>query len=153
MYTREQASKVKQAFWTTFGRYMAPVLSSEGGKVNWINYKTGIPHLYFRMNATKDMADISIEIMHREPAFAQEIYGQFLQLKPMLEEHTAEQWIWQSVVENEHGQLLSRIYKQEAPVNIFKETDWPRIITFLKPRMISLDAFWNEYKMVFEMLK
>lgn len=152
MYTKEQASKVRQEFWTKFGRYMQPVVSSEGTKVNWVNYKTGIPHLYFRMNATKDSATIAIDIMHKEPAFAEKIYQQFLLLKPMLEEHTQEEWEWHAFCENEHGLSLSRIVKEETPLNVFKESDWPLIISFLKPRMMALDAFWNEYKMVFEMI-
>ena len=152
MYTKEQASKIRQEFWTRFGKYMVPVLSAEGGKVNWVNYKTGIPHLYFRMNATKDTAAIAIEIMHREPDFADAIYRQFELMKPMLEEHTGEEWEWEALSENEHGQEMSRIFKEAPGLNIFRESDWPSIISFLKPRIISLDAFWNEYKMVFEMI-
>src|SRR5688572_5352207 len=140
MYTREQASQIKQAFWTRFGKYMSPVLSAEGEKINWINYKTGIRQLYFRMDATKDTASIAIEIMHRDEAFAGKVYEQFLLLRPMLEEHTGEQWEWHALCENEHGQPLSRIAAEQKTVNIFKETDWPAIISFLKPRMIALDA-------------
>ena len=150
MYTREEASKIRQEFWTKFGRYMAPVVSAEGEKVNWVNYKTGIPHLYFRMNAGKEEATVSVEIMHRDPAFANKIYEQFLLLKPMLEEHTGEEWGWHALCENEYGQVLSRITITASPLNIFKESDWPGIISFLKPRMIALDAFWNDYKMIFE---
>ena len=152
MYTKEQASKVKQEFWTRFGKYMQPLASAEGGKVNWVNYKTGISNLYFRMNATKDTASISIDIMHKDPEFAQRLYEQFVLLKPMLEAQTGEQWEWHALCENEHGQALSRIYKEEKPLNVFKETDWPSIISFLKPRIMALDAFWSEYKMVFEMI-
>ena len=152
MYTREQASKVKQEFWTRFGKYMAPVLSAEGEKVNWVNYKTGIPHLYFRMNATKEEASIAIEIMQKDAALAEKIYQQFVMLKPELEQHTGEVWEWDAAYENEHGQILSRIVKEEKPLNVFKETDWPAIISFLKPRIMSVDAFWTDYKMVFEMI-
>lgn len=53
MYTREQISQLRQEFWTTFGQYMSPVLSAEGGKINWLNYKTGIKHLHFKMDADK----------------------------------------------------------------------------------------------------
>ncbi|MBC7937990.1 MAG: DUF4268 domain-containing protein [Rhizobacter sp.] len=152
MYTKEEVSKIRQEFWTRFGKYMMPVLSSEGEKINWINYKTGIPHLYFRMNATKDTAGIAIEIMQRNTGFAAKLYSQFQLLKPMLQAHTGEAWEWNALCENEHGQLMSRIFIEEKELNIFKEKDWPSIISFLKPRIISLDAFWNEYKMVFEMI-
>lgn len=150
MYTKEQASHIRQQFWTRFGKYMAPVLSSEGEKVNWVNYRTGIPGLYFRMNVTKDEASVSIEIMHKDEESATNIYRQFELLKPMLETYSGKEWEWHALWENEYGQLLSKVEIKAGPVNIFKEADWPEIISFLKPQMIALDAFWNEYKMVFE---
>jgi hypothetical protein len=64
MYTKEQASQLKQAFWTAFGQYMGPVLSAEGLRTNWINYKTGVKHIFFRMQADNKMASIAIEIAH-----------------------------------------------------------------------------------------
>jgi hypothetical protein len=152
MYTREQAAAIRQNFWTKFGKYMAPVLSAEGEKVNWINYKTGIPHLFFRMNANKDEAYIGIEIMHRNPDKATRLYEQWRSLQPMLEEATGESWHWEPQFINETGQELSRIYYTLQTVNIFKESDWPAIISFLKPRMIALDAFWTNHKFIFEMM-
>jgi hypothetical protein len=40
MYPRNEAAQLKKEFWTVFGQYMAPVLSSEGEKISWGNYKT-----------------------------------------------------------------------------------------------------------------
>jgi hypothetical protein len=152
MYTREQAAAIRQNFWTRFGKYMSPVLSAEGEKLNWMNYRTGIPNLYFRMNAGKDEAYIGIEIMHKNPEQAEKYYQQFLLLKPMLEEVLGEEWLWEDLHSNEAFQPLSRIYKTLQPANIFKESDWPAIISFLKPRMIALDDFWINHKMIFEMI-
>lgn len=152
MYTREQASLIRQNFWTRFGKYMAPVLSAEGEKVNWINYRTGIPNIYFRMDASKAEAYIGIEIMHKNPVQAEKYYQQFLLLKPMLEEALGEEWLWEDLHSNEALQPLNRIYITLQPVNIFKESDWPAIISFLKPRIIALDDFWTNHKMIFEMI-
>lgn len=150
MYSAEEASRVKQQFWTSFGQYMAPVLSAEQEKVNWINYKTGIRHLYFRMEAGSKQASISIEIMHKDAAHAAIIYKIFTDTRAALEACTGEEWDWEALHINEHGQALSRIVKTLAPVNIFKQTDWPAIISFFKPRLIALDRYWSEHKMIFE---
>jgi len=64
MYTRQQASQLRQSFWTTFGQYMSPILSAEGLRTNWINYKTGEPHLTFKMDATDKCATIAIVLAH-----------------------------------------------------------------------------------------
>jgi len=151
MYTRGQASSVRQQFWTTFGKYMSPIPSAEGNKVNWINYKTGIPHLFFRMDADKNMASISIQILHKDPVMAKKIYAQLELLRPFLQETLGEVWAWEPEVNNEFDQLLSKIGTILEPVNVFKETDWPEIISFLKPRIIALDDFWMNHKMIIEM--
>ncbi len=152
MYTREQASQIKQVFWTRFGKYMSPVLSAEGEKINWINYKTGIRSVSFKMNATKDEVSIAIEIVHKDREPALKLYDQFVFLQSFLEEALEEKWEWESAAENEHHQQLSRISAVYKPCNIFKETDWPIIISFLKPRIIALDKFWCEHKMIFELI-
>src|SRR5687767_6716295 len=119
MYTKEEASAIRQEFWTRFGRYMAPVLSASGEKVNWINYKTGIQNLYFRMNAEKDMAYIGIEINHKNPEQSAQVYEQWVLLKKELEASLEEEWFWESLYSNETGQPLSRIYTILQPANIF----------------------------------
>lgn len=151
MYTREQASLVRQQFWTTFGKYMSPILSAEGEKVNWINYKTGIPQLFFRMDADKNSATIGIQVMQKDLELANKIYAQLALLQPFLHEALGEPWNWEPAVINDFGQPLSTISTSLSPVNIFKESDWPLIISFLKPRLIALDNFWVNHKMIVEM--
>ncbi len=92
MYTREQASQLRQAFWTTFGQYMAPVLSAEGLKANWLNYNTGFKHLYFRMHADNKKASIAIEITHPDPELQEFFMEQFAALKNVLHEILSEEW-------------------------------------------------------------
>lgn len=130
---------------------MAPVLSANGEKVNCINYKTGISHVNFRMNATTDDVLVAIEILHKDEVFASSIYQQFFLLKENLHSTLTEPWLWEEIVENESNQLLSRISKRHTGTNVLMEKDWPVIISFLKPRIIALDKFWCEYKFIFEM--
>jgi hypothetical protein len=151
MYTREQASMVRQQFWTTFGKYMSPIPSADGNKVNWINYKTGIPQLFFRMDADKNQASISIDLMHKDPELAKRIYAQLQTLQPFLHEALGETWTWEPLLYNQYGLALSKVGTHLTPINVFKESDWPAIISFLKPRIVALDQFWTEYKMIIEM--
>jgi len=78
MYTKAEASQLRQAFWTTFGQYMQPVPSAEGGPVNWVNYKTGIKHLYFRMQADNRQATIAIELTMSDAGIRELFFEQFL---------------------------------------------------------------------------
>ncbi|MBF8964936.1 DUF4268 domain-containing protein [Pontibacter sp. FD36] len=153
MYTREQASKLRQAFWTAFGQYMAPVLSAEGMPTNWINYKTGLKNVYFRMQADKKQASISIEMTQPDPEIQQMFFEQFEALKELLHSTVEEEWTWDLHTADEYGKVVSRIYTELKGVSVFNQDDWPALISFFKPRIMALDAFWSDAKYSFDELR
>ncbi|AMM52315.1 hypothetical protein TH61_15520 [Rufibacter sp. DG15C] len=153
MYTREQASQLRQAFWTTFGQYIAPHLSAEGLRTNWVNYKTGLPGVAFKMDADKKSASIAIEMSQADPEIQELYFEQFLALKTLLHETLEEEWEWALHTEDEYGRTVSRIYKEIKPVSVFNKDDWPALISFFKPRIIALDAFWSDAQYSFDALR
>ena len=153
MYSKTEVSQLRQAFWTTFGQYMAPVPSAEGGTTNWINYKTGLKNVYFRLHADGHHATISIELTHPDAEIRALFFEQFWQLRPLLEEATGEVWTWQADAPDDHGQPHSRIYRALRPVNLFNRDDWPRLISFFKPRLMALDDFWSTAQYAFDALR
>lgn len=153
MFTREAASRIKQEFWTTFGRYMSPILSAEGMKINWVNYHTGLKDVYFRMDAGQKSAAIYIS-MEQDDLNIQELYfEQFLELKDLLHDVLQEEWDWQQHVPGADGKIISRIYKQFSGVSVFYKDHWADVISFFKPRIIALDSFWENARYGFEGLK
>jgi len=153
MYTKEQAARLRQAFWTAFGNYMNPIPSSEGLKANWLNYNTGIKHVYFRMHAENKKAAIGIEITHPDLDIQELFFEQFTELRLVLHEYVNEEWEWALHTTNNYGKIISRIYKDLAPVNVFNQNDWPELISFFKPRLIALDDFWSGAQYSFDELK
>ena len=153
MYSKDEVSQLKQAFWTTFGQYISPQLSAEGLKVNWINYKTSIKHLYFKMEADKRSASVAIEIAHPDAGIQELFFEQFKELKTMLHSSLQEDWDWKLHTTNGQGKTISRIFKQIDHVSIFNKNDWPVLISFFKPRIIALDEFWSDAKYAFDSLK
>lgn len=153
MYTREEASGTRQAFWTAFGQYMMPVLSADGAKINWINYKTGEKHLYFKMRADKTEAFVAIELSHPDTDIQQLYFEQFLELKKTFHSIVNEEWIWRLHTEGENGKIISKIYTVLSSASIYKREDWPALILFFKPRLIALDDFWSVARYSFEALR
>lgn len=152
MYSRQEASQLRQEFWTTFGQYMAPVLSAEGEKINWVNYKTGEKDIFFKMHADNKKAIIAIELTHKDAGIQQLYFEQFAELKKILEDFLQEAWSWQ-LHSVDNGKIISRIFSETENVSIFKKEEWPLLISFFKPRIIGLDAFWSSVKYGFEALK
>ena len=153
MYSRQEASQLRQEFWTVFGQYMTPILSAEGEKVNWVNYKTGEKNILFRMNADNKKAAVAIELNHKDDGIRQLYFEQFAQFINLLRESTGEEWSWQLNATDENGRPVARIGTEQQGVSIFKKEDWPALISFFKPRIIALDAFWSSVKYGFESLR
>ena len=150
MYSKEQASQLKQEFWTTFGQYLKPLLSADGLKINWVNYKTGVKHIYFRMQADNRSAIISVDITHPDTDLQQLYLEQFGTYQAMLNSTLNETWEWHLHTTDEFGKTISRISTSITPVSIYQKEDWPKLISFFKPRIIALDEFWSSAKFAFE---
>lgn len=152
MYSRDEKVKMKQAFWTAFGQYMkgVPVFTEEGKPKNWLNYKTGVRGIQFKTDATEKKGYIAIELIHRDNDERQLVYEQLLAVKAVLDGHLQEDWHWEESYSDTHGKTFSRVYMELPSINIFRQEDWPTMISFFKPRILALDAFWEDVKPMFE---
>lgn len=150
MYSKNEISRTKEAFWTTFGKYLSPVLSAEGTQVHWVNYKTGIKDIRFFMEADAVKCMIGIRLSHTEPDLQQLFFEEFRKHDTTLHKYLQEDWTWKMHEKDPNGKTHSVIYTELNDVNLYKREDWPAIISFLKPRLIALDAFWSDWKYAFE---
>lgn len=150
MYSPAEVSIIRTEFWITFGQYMKPVPNAEGRRINWPNYRTGVKDIYFRMRAERNYASIGIELGHADVELQELFFDQFGQLKSLFFASIQEDWQWKLLDQNDLGRPTSKIECQLSEVNVLDSEDWPKIISFLKPRLIALDAFWNEAKAGFE---
>jgi hypothetical protein len=153
VYSKEQASQIRQSFWTAFGQYIAPQPSADGLKINWINYKTGIKYVNFRMTAENRSATIAIEISHPDAGIRDLLFEQFMELKTVLHSTLNEDWDWVLHHQDEYGKQTSVIQQQIRDVSIFNRQDWPQLISFFKPRIIALDEFWSMARYSFDALR
>jgi len=153
MYTKQEAAQLKKEFWTAFGQYMTPVLSAEGEKISWVNYKTGQKNIAFKMEADNKKATVAIELSHADTGIQQLYYEQFLQLKNIFESTVEGEWNWHLHTNDEYGKVVSRISTELPGVSVFKKQDWPALISFFKTNIMALDEFWSNVKYSFEMLR
>lgn len=95
MYTKNEASIIKEQFWKTFGQYMSHVPNAEGIlKINWINYKTGIKSIQIKMHADKKEAYIALSIFHKNEVVQELIWEKLLSLRPMIQSIINDDWHW-----------------------------------------------------------
>ena len=143
---------MRQEFWKAFGQYMSPILSSDGEKINWVNYKTGEKNIVIRTKVIDKRAEVAIGITHSDTLIQQIYFEHFLKLKQIFEETVAGEWRWALHVQEE-GRTISKIFTCIEGVSVYRKEDWPSLISFFKPNMIALDEFWNLVKHTLEQVR
>lgn len=150
MYSKDEAARLRQQFWISFGQYMKPVPSASGYPVNWINYKTGVKNIFFKMDVDTKKATISIQLSHSDAGIRELVFNQFEEFRLMFRNTVNEEWDWLQDTTDEYGKTVSQIAITLDMVNIYNQQHWPELISFFKPRIIALDEFWDNVKPVFE---
>ncbi|MBO6213532.1 protein of unknown function [Algoriella xinjiangensis] len=153
MFSKEEAYRIKKEFWISYGTYMKLQMNAEGNRTNWVNYKTDVKGIFFRTDIERKFAEVSIEIAHPDPSVQELIYEQFEMYDNVLKGYLGEDWVWTKDDYDEQGKQIATIKTRLENVSIFRESDWPELISFLKQRMINLDEFWCDHKESFDMFK
>lgn len=153
MYSKEENQKFRIEFWTKFGQFMKLIPVEGEEKKNWINYKTGLSFVRFKMDVDRKEAKIAIEISKKSANVHLQIYQKFEMLRTILQTYLPEDWIWNYRALQEDGRYLSRIETSLENVSVNRPTDWPSIMTFFKERMLALDSFWTDNKELFDEFK
>ena len=152
MYSKAEASFITQKFWTSFGIYRSPVPSATFEKVNWVNYKTGIKGIIFKVDADKNTASVTVEIFLKDSMLQHQYFEIFNNFAAEIKKIGVNKWAFQKDYFQENKGFVSLIAFKLKNVNVFKEDDWPTMISFLKQYMLGLDEFWASYKPAFELL-
>jgi len=154
MYGKEEAIALRKLFWTSFGKYIGHNKGADGRKAKWLNYKTGVKDIYFRMDVDKRTAKVCIDLQHTDKGIRELFYDQFLEVKTVFESITNNQdWIWLDDYTNNFGKEISRIYIEIDGVNLYNKDTWNIIFPFLAKNMMALDEFWFEFKDLFKQLE
>lgn len=153
MYSKDEVRRLREQFWTSFGQYMSAVPSADADKVNWVNYKTGVKHLFFRMDVTNKQAIIMIDLTCPDSSIRELMYAQFVELKNIFQSSVGEDWEWDETYYDSNGKQVSRISCTMGKVSVFNQDHWPQLISFFKPRIIALDEFWSTAKYAFDIFK
>lgn len=129
---------------------MAPILSAEGMKINWVNYHTGLKDVYFRMDASQKNAAIYISMEHSDVEIQELYFNRFMEFQNLLHDMLQEEWSWQLHTPTGNNKVISRVYRELSDVSVFNKDHWPELIPFFKTRIITLDSFWENAKYSFD---
>jgi hypothetical protein len=146
MLSREEQKKMNSEFWEQFRKYMNKVRSSNGRKMNWLNYPSDVKNIFIRLQADSKGARLCFDIQPKDDGIRAIIWEQMTELKKVMEGSLSHETIWIEHLNSSEGRVFSRIMWEQNGLNFFYEKDHQAIFEFLKNRLIEFDEFYQEFK-------
>lgn len=146
MLSKEDQKQKNQEFWDGYKQFMRGVSSSNGRRMNWINYPTDVKDLYVRLEVSHKGCSVNFDIQPKDASVREIIWEQMGELKVVLEKTMNYETFWDERYFGPTNKESSRISWKNDELNYFKEDDIPKIYAFLKARLLAFDEFYQEYK-------
>ena len=120
--------------------------SSTGRQVNWINYPTSVNDVYVRMEVDAKGVRLCLDVQPKENGIRSIIWEQMTELKAIMQAEMGIEAIFDEESHFWNERLISRIKWEDNSLNYYNEEDVPKIIEFLKDKLMRFDKFYQEYK-------
>ena len=146
MFSKEEAKKLRQEFWITFGKRTALLPTNDGSKKKWILFKTGISDLSFKFESERKFARVCIDIEHKDEFKRLQYWDKFESLKSILENSVPTELTWNDSFILENGKEISRIYSQLEGVSLYNQKKWPEIFDFFVANMTPIEEVFSDFK-------
>ncbi|TXK71041.1 DUF4268 domain-containing protein [Mesonia sp. HuA40] len=137
MFSKSESKKIREEFWTQFGKQSPK---------KWILYDTKIKAIDLKFNFDTKGANLGIKIDAVDSS-QQEIYwNKFISLKQLLLDEVSPDFIFDINYEVMPGKYIGYIYiPLEEKVSIHNKNSWEIVIPFFNKNMLALEHFFIEY--------
>ena len=137
MYSREESKKIRQEFWTSFGKSYPR---------NWLLYNTKIKDFSLKFTFTRKIAEVSIDLDTTDEDIRQYHFEKLQSLQTILKEEFLPDATLTEAYGLENGKIISRVYVTKENVNIHDKKDWTAVQAWLAKNMDALERFFLEYR-------
>ena len=135
MYSKEEAAKLRQDFWVSFGKSFPH---------KWILYRTKVKPIQFKFYFDNKKAMVCMDIEGDQQEI-EKYYNKFLSLKSILAEFLPE-ILFEEHYYSENGKEIARIWVEKQGVCIYNKDTWQQAMVFLNEKMQQVECFWQEYE-------
>ena len=146
MFSKEEAKKLRQEFWITFGKRTALLPTDDGSKKKWILFKTGISDFSFKFESERKFARVCIDIEQKDVVKRIQYWEKFESLKGVLEDTVPNKLIWDETFILENKKEISRIYCQLDGVSLYSQKKWPEIFDFFVANMLGVEEVFKDFE-------
>ena len=152
MFTKAEKKQFNTDFWNAFGLYMKKY-NAKFGRIRWVNYRSNVKDIFFRLDISPKKASFSIDIQHRDEGIRNLFYDQFLELKGIIKDQIGEDLIWHTEGVNRFNHPSCSIFCELENVSVYKKEEWTKVFSFFEKKMVGLHTFWEEFQEVFKNLE
>jgi len=138
MFSKEDSAKLRQHFWTSFGKSFPR---------KWLLYNTKIKGVRFKFVANRKEAMVCLDIEHPIDIANELLYEQIVSLKSILTDEFLPKAIFDSAFELENKKIIHRIYvRHEEKFSIHNKDTWKECYEFFVSTMPKFELFYHEYE-------
>lgn len=137
MFSKEEAKKLRQDFWISFGKSFPR---------KWILYNTGIKDFSFKFHFDLKRVMVSMDMESQDLEKRLEVWEKLISLKSILLEEYLPKALFEDTVLLENGKEISRISVGLENVSIHNKNTWQETMVFLKDHMALFEDFYKEYE-------
>lgn len=137
MFSKEESRRLRQEFWTSFGKSFPR---------KWVLYDTKIKGFSFKFHFDNKSALIALDL---EDDLENRIncWEKLVALKGILKNDYLPDAIYNGAYYLENGKEISRIYLPlEQKVSIHNKNTWRVVMEFFNENMSLFEAFFEEYR-------
>lgn len=137
MFSKEESKKVREEFWTGFGKQSTR---------KWILYDTRIKELQLKFTFNNREARVSMEISSKDEIIRSYYFDKLISLKAILLSEYLPEAVFEENFVLPENKVISSVYVVLNGVNINSKKDWPVVSSFFQEKMDLLERFFREYE-------
>lgn len=136
MFNREESKKIRQEFWTSFGKEYPR---------KWLLYNTKTKEIQLKFSFNRKLAQVSLDIADDDELIRAYYFEKLQSLEKILKAEYLPEAILEADYELPEGKVISRVYTEMENVSIHNKNDWPEVKQFLASRMDKLEEFFMDF--------
>ncbi|NER16288.1 DUF4268 domain-containing protein [Spongiivirga citrea] len=137
MFSKEESRKIRQEFWTSFGKSFPK---------KWLLYNTKIKDMSFKFSFDRKKAFVSLDIEDDRLEKRIELWEKINSLKTILTRDFINDLVFDDSFILENGKEISRVYIVLHNVSVHNKNTWQETMEFFNKNMTLFEAFFWEYE-------
>lgn len=122
MFSQEESKKIRQEFWTSFGKEFPH---------KWLLYNTKMKEIQLKFTFNRKIAQVSLDIVDNDEMIRAYYFEKLQSLEKVLKAEYLPEVIFEEYYELPEEKMISRVYVQMENVSIHNQKDWPEVKQFL----------------------